>query len=226
MKRLTIAMALLIVLAMACGEAEEQTPAVGKDDTRMMAQVETSTVDTDAAETPSTEPAAMVDAGGEFKWYHNWDEGMAAAKAANKPVLVHFTADWCKFCVQMKEETYAADMIQKRFIDGWVGIMIDTEDHESTGTVYVNESEKNAVAWLDGGSGFTQQEMGHAELLQFFGGRGLPTLLFIDDDGTPVQKISSFIPKEDFAVILDFFQEEAYKDGSFDDFKKKHEQRS
>jgi len=188
---------------------------------------EQATAQQSAGGEPKVTPAAVASVEGEFKWYHDWDTGMAAAKKERKPVLVHFTADWCKFCVKMKKETYASDMIQKRFTDGWIGIMIDTEEDAKTGTVYINESEKSTLTYLqEEDPSFTTREMGHQELLRFFGGMGLPTLLFIDKDGTPVQKISSFIPKEEFAVILDFFREEAYKSGTFDDFKKKYEKRS
>ncbi len=58
--------------------------------------------------------------------------------------------------------------------------------------------------------------------MKFFGGSGLPTLLFIDKEGTTLQKIPGFIEKEEFVVILDFFKEEAYNTTSFDDFKKSH----
>ncbi|MCD6308821.1 MAG: thioredoxin fold domain-containing protein [Candidatus Latescibacteria bacterium] len=199
----------LLLVAGACGQNNEQA-----------------TAQQGTGGASGVKPAAARTVEGKFKWYHDWDTGMAAAKKEKKPVLVHFTADWCKFCVKMKKETYASDMIQKRFKNSWIGIMIDTEEKGATGTVYVNESKRSALTYLQGeNASFTPKKLGNQELLQFFGGMGLPTLLFIDKDGTPVQKISSFIPKEEFAVILDFFKEEAYKSVSYDDFKKKHRQR-
>jgi len=165
--------------------------------------------------TVESKPAADIE------WYNDWDAGMEAAKKAHKPAFVHFTADWCKYCIKMKEETYAADEIKKRFKEGWVTIMIDTEDREKQGTVYINETERKVLTYLNNEQeNFQTQTFSNAQLLQFFGGRGLPTLLFIDKEGTPVQRISSFIPKEEFGVILDFFRDEAYKTTTFDEYKK------
>ena len=181
--------------------------------------------DTSSAE-PDAYPKLAASAVEEVKWYDDWNEGMAAAKKADKPVLVHFTADWCVYCRKMKKETYSAPEIKQRFNDGWITIMIDTENKEGSGTVYVDEGEKKALAYLDDDQGsFEEKKYGHGELLQFFGGMGLPTLLFIDKQGAPLQKISSFLPPEDLAVILDYFQQEAYNTTSFEDFKKQAEKK-
>ncbi len=172
---------------------------------------------------PKLSQAAVTD----VTWYESWDEGMAAAEKAGKPVLVHFTADWCVYCRKMKNETYTSPEIKKRFNEGWITIMIDTDDKVKTGKVYVEDSTKKALAWKNGNNdSFKAETMGHGQLLQFFGGMGLPTLLFIDKNGAPLNKISSFMPPKDLAVILDFFQQEAYDTMTFDEFKKKAESRS
>jgi len=193
---------LFCTLTGACGNSNENSAA--QENTQIPVEVASTTSQTEGE-----------------TWYHDWDTGMAAAQEEQKPILVHFTADWCKYCIKMKKETYAADEIKKRFSNGWVTIMIDTEEKDKTGKVYFDEAAKKAMVYLNGDQGnFEEKVLGHQELLQFFGGMGLPTLLFVDKDGTPLQKISSFIEKEEFAVILDFFREEAYKTSSFDDFKK------
>jgi len=188
------------------------TDACGKSDENSAAQ-ENATIPVEvASNTPQT-----VDE----RWYHDWDTGMAAAQKEQKPVLVHFTAAWCTYCIKMKQETYAADEIKKRFSNGWVTIMIDTEEKNKTGKVYLDEAAKKALVYLDDDQGnYEERALNYRQLLQFFGGVGLPTLLFVDKDGIPLQKISSFIEKEEFAVILDFFREEAYKTTSYDDFRK------
>ena len=160
----------------------------------------------------------------ENTWYYDWDKGMEAAKKENKPAYVHFTADWCTWCKKMRKETYAATEISNRFKDGWITISIDTEDNNKTGKVYLDEKAKKALSYLQGEKGdFEEKTLTNSQLMQFFGGSGLPTLLFIDKEGIPLQKIPGFIEKEEFAVILDFFKEEAYKKNiSFEDFKKSH----
>ena len=158
-------------------------------------------------------------------WHEDWNAAMAAAKEAKKPILVHFTADWCVYCKKMKNETYAAPQIKKRFHDGWVTVLIDTENMKAQGSVYLDANAKKAMAYLkDGEEGaYDEKSLTNVEMMQFFGGTGLPTLLFIDKDGVPLQKIAGFVEKESFAVILDYFQEEAYKKNTnFDDYRKNH----
>jgi len=163
----------------------------------------------------------------DVKWYTNWDEGMAAAKEQNKLVFIHFTADWCKYCVKMKKETYAAGEIKQRFNDAWITIMVDTENKDFKGNVYINEGEKKLVTYLDSEqAGFEETNLDIQGLTRNFGVSGLPTLVFIGNDGTPLQSIPGFIDKDEFGVILDYFQDDAYKDMQFDDFKKKAAEKS
>ena len=159
----------------------------------------------------------------EVVWYDDWDKGMEAAKKEQKPVYIHFTAAWCSWCRKMENETYSAADVKKSFISDWITISLDTEDTKKTGKVYLDESAKSVLVYLKGDKGsFEEKALSNQQLMQFFGGKGLPTLLFIDKEGAPVEKISSYIQKEEFGVILDFLSEEAYKKNiSFEDFKKK-----
>lgn len=197
---------LLIAGIVACS----LTGACGKQDQTATAQ--------SSKELPKLTAAAVS----EVTWFNDWNTGMEAAKKAKKPVLVHFTADWCVYCKKMKAETYAAPEIKERFNNGWITIVMDTEDNKTKGTVFVDDTAKKVRAYLEGEQGnFKSETLLNGEMMQLFGGTGLPTLLFIDKTGEPVQKIAGYVPKDEFAVILDFFKEEAYKTGSFDDFKKK-----
>lgn len=168
-------------------------------------------------ELPKLSTAAVTN----VNWYTDWDAGMAAAQKEKKPVLVHFTADWCVYCKKMKDETYSAPEIKERFNNGWITIMMDTESKDGKGTIYVDEAEKKVKAYKDGDMGaYKTETFGNGEMMQFFGGTGLPTLLFFDKTGEPLQKIPGFIPKSEFGVILDYFKDEAYKTSSFEDYKK------
>lgn len=42
----------------------------------------------------------------ETVWYHSIDEGFELATKEQKPMLLYFTADWCKNCAQMKKSTF------------------------------------------------------------------------------------------------------------------------
>src|SRR5690606_3247028 len=51
---------------------------------------------------------------GQIRWYTNYNEAAAAAKNANKPLLLFFTgSDWCGWCKKMHQEVFAsADFAQ------------------------------------------------------------------------------------------------------------------
>jgi len=127
----------------------------------------------------------------EFTWYKDWDAGMAAAKKENKPVIVDFYADWCKFCIKMDKETFTAPEIKKRLSNDWIAIKIDTEDNSKTAT-------------------FDGKTMNHQELVRHFGVTGFPTYHFIDKTSKPIYPYPGYVPKETFGYILDYFRDEIY----------------
>jgi len=43
------------------------------------------------------------------KWYTNWDEAVAAAKATNRLILVDFYTDWCHWCKVLDAQVYPTD---------------------------------------------------------------------------------------------------------------------
>lgn len=57
----------------------------------------------------------------QIKWYTNYSEAEAAAKKANKPLLLFFTgSDWCGWCKKMHQEVFSspefAQMVGNDFI--------------------------------------------------------------------------------------------------------------
>ena len=136
----------------------------------------------------------------ENNWYHDWDAGLEAARKENKPVLVDFFADWCKWCYVMDEKTFSDPEIKKKFASDWITVRLDTQDTETTGT-------------------FKGKTLVYRQIAGEFGVTGLPSYLFIDRNGEPVLVdgniaiIPGYIPKEYFSIILDYFNNELYKKG-------------
>ena len=161
------------------------------------------------ADLNSTVPAKTTQA--TISWYTDWDTGMAEAKKNAKPVFVEFYADWCVYCKKMDKETFAAPEIEQRLSNDWVCIKIDTEARNKSGSVYIDSKANETFTYFpEGIENIEEKTLPNNQLIGFFGGRGIPTLLFIDKTGKTIYPHAGFIPKEQFGPMLDYFRDELY----------------
>ena len=65
-------------------------------------------------------------------WYSSLDDGLAAARASGKPVLIDMWATWCKNCLTMDKTTLADERV-KNALSGYVKIKFQAEDPEAPG---------------------------------------------------------------------------------------------
>jgi thiol:disulfide interchange protein len=72
-----------------------------------------------AASAPPTAPAALT--------WRDHDAALAAARETGRPVLIHFTADWCKWCKVMQQETYIQPEIRGLMADAFVTAQVDAD---------------------------------------------------------------------------------------------------
>jgi thiol:disulfide interchange protein len=64
-------------------------------------------------------------------WTPSLSQGLAMAKAENKPVLVDMWATWCKNCLTMDKTTLKDPAVLDR-LDGYVKVKYQAEDLEAT----------------------------------------------------------------------------------------------
>lgn len=98
-------------ICLLCGGCEirdaAEAPNTGGDGTR-----ETGTRETGTAETRPAGAAARID-------FESFERGRQSARSEQKPLLVFFTAGWCRYCHQMANETFTQEAVirlSRRFV--------------------------------------------------------------------------------------------------------------
>lgn len=97
-----------------------------------------------------------------------YNDALAQARDFDKPVYLHFTAKWCKWCVKMQEETYTDPEVVRYMSENFFPVMIDTEQNPALARKY--QAKSLPTLWfLDSeGQGLTAIEgyMGADKLLR------------------------------------------------------------
>lgn len=61
-----------------------------------------------------------------IRWEHRFDEAVKKARAAKKPIMIDFWADWCSWCHRLDQQTYV-DPVVVRLSEHFIALKIDTE---------------------------------------------------------------------------------------------------
>ncbi len=65
-----------------------------------------------------------------LRWYNNYEAGLEAAKAQNKPMLVYAWAIWCKFCEKLHTEVYPDQRVSPILKEDFVLVAIDLDTNK------------------------------------------------------------------------------------------------
>jgi uncharacterized protein len=102
-------------------------------------------------------------------WYAWSDAAFAAARAADKPVLLSVGYSACHWCHVMAHESFEDDAIAARMNEGFVNIKVDREERPDVDNIYMQ-----AVQALTGRGGWPMTVFLTPEGVPFYGGTYFP----------------------------------------------------
>lgn len=114
--------------------------------------------------------------------YFTLEEGLAAAKALNKPIMIDFTGHSCANCRKMEQEVWKDPEVLRRMREDFVLV-----------SLYVDEStelpQKEQYRKKDGDLVITEGDRNLDYEISTFGGNAQPLYMFLDTSGKPLTDI-------------------------------------
>ena len=114
--------------------------------------------------------------------YFTLEEGMAAAKALNKPVMLDFTGHSCANCRKMEQEVWKDPEVLRRMKEDFVLISLYVDESQE---LPLNEQYKNK----DGEIMLTEGAKNLDYEITKFGFNSQPLYMFLDLKGEPLSNI-------------------------------------
>jgi thiol:disulfide interchange protein DsbD len=129
------------------------------------------------AEAMQNKPAVVERVFEQVRSEQELDAKLAAAKAANKPVVLDFFATWCTDCVRMEKTTFADAGVQKILSERFVALQVDVTDPNDPVTKAIKKR---------------------------FGIFGPPAILFVDRSGAERKELNfyGYRATDDFIAVL------------------------
>ena len=131
--------------------------------------------------------------------YKDYEEGMAAAKAAGKPVLIDFTGYGCVNCRKMEAAVWTDPRVAEKLNNDYILISLYVDDKQPLAKnieVTVN-GQKRTLRTVGDKWSYLQQSK--------FGALAQPYYVALDAEGNPLARPFSY--KEDVTDYLNFLQE-------------------
>ena len=131
--------------------------------------------------------------------YHSYEEGMAAAKAQGKPVLIDFTGFGCVNCRKMEAAVWTdptvADMLNNQYV--LISLYVDDKTPLAEPVEVSLNGQQQTLRTVGDKWSYLQASK--------LGANAQPYYIAIDNDGRPLNHAYGF--KEDVAAYIDYLQQ-------------------
>lgn len=131
--------------------------------------------------------------------YHSYEEGMAAAKAQGKPVLIDFTGFGCVNCRKMEATVWTdptvADMLNNQYV--LISLYVDDKTPLAEPVEVSLNGQQRTLRTVGDKWSYLQASK--------FGANAQPYYIAIDNDGRPLNHAYGF--KEDVAAYIGYLQQ-------------------
>lgn len=74
---------------------------------------------------PTTNPYQPASYSVNVPWMSNYETGLAASRRSGRPMIVKISADWCRYCQQMKHQTYSDQGVVRTITSGFIPVALD-----------------------------------------------------------------------------------------------------
>ena len=130
--------------------------------------------------------------------YHDYEEGMAAARKAGKPVLVDFSGYGCVNCRKMEAAVWTATEVKQIIERDYILIELMVDDKTPLPQVEQVEENGKSVKLRTVGDKWSYLQRVK------FGANAQPFYVLLDNDGHPLNRSYSY--NEDVKAYVDFLQ--------------------
>ncbi len=147
---------------------------------------------TSCSKKESDEKLAGKYKGSKITWY-DFNEGLKLAKKEKKTILIDFSADWCKYCHLLDSETFADPKVSKILNEKFICIKVRTDKPNSQVITYKDYPPVDPQGFF-----------------AMAGGKGLPFLVFMDENGEIITNWPGFVDANQFLPILSYLDKRCY----------------
>tara|TARA_B100001109_G_scaffold255564_1_gene259250 strand:- start:678 stop:1220 length:543 start_codon:yes stop_codon:yes gene_type:complete len=152
----------------------------------------------------------------QIEWL-SFTEAVEANKTEPKKFLIDVYTSWCGWCKKMDNTTFKDPEVVAYVKEHYHAVKLNAERKD---TVYLNEQ----IFVNEKPNGRRHPHQLAISLMQ--GKMSYPTIVYLDESGNMLQPIPGFQSKENILPILYFFGENAYRNGSWEDFQKEFTKRA